>query len=654
MELKNIKGIGDKTLLLLKDKGITDIPSLIYTIPHSYVSYKLTAFDYYDEMNVPAVVIEEVRLQKLKTATKVSFRASIEGVVFNVVAFNMVYLKNVLKVGSEIVIVGTYDSEFKTITATKVFLKREYKEGVIPEYNIEGITNPHFQKIVLEALNSYTPRDNIIPTEYFAKYGYKSGRELILNIHSPKTIEEANEAIKTLKYYELLVFSLKISIIRKNIEDEKKEPKNPDLDKVKSFISSIPFELTDDQKLCVNDIYKEFKSTHPMNMLLEGDVGSGKTIVSIISAYAAYTSGYQSLIMAPTEALALQHYETFNKYLSSFGVRVELLTSSTKDKDRKAILSYLKTNDIHVIIGTHSLLNDEVEFNNLGFIVCDEQHKFGVEQRKIVREKGNKPDVLYMSATPIPRTLSLTIYGDMTLKTIHTMPSNRKRIITKIHTYKDYMDVLNFVKSEIDEGRQAYFVSPIIDENGSTDMTSVIRVKNDLETYFKGYRIGLLHGKLTSEEKEDILNKFKNGEIDILSSTTVIEVGINNPNASVMVIIDANNFGLSTLHQLRGRVGRGSDTGYCFLMINKIEAYDKLKILEETQDGFLISEEDLRLRGPGDFLGTEQSGKLKFRFADIFTDKNILSNALKDAKELMNDETVVSYYSKHLYSDNFD
>ena len=654
MELKNIRGIGDKTLLLLKEKGITDIPSLIYTIPHSYVSYKLTSFDYYDEMNVPAVVIEEVRLQKLKTATKVSFRVSIEGVVFNVVAFNMVYLKNVLKVGSEIVIVGTYDNEFKTITATKVFLKREYKEGVIPEYNIEGITNPHFQKIVLEALNSYTPRDNIIPTEYFTKYGYKSGRELILNIHSPKTIEEANEAIKTLKYYELLVFSLKISIIRKNIEDEKKEPKNPDLDKVKSFISSIPFELTDDQKSCVNDIYKEFKSTHPMNMLLEGDVGSGKTIVSIISAYAAYTAGYQSLIMAPTEALALQHYETFNKYLSSFGVRVELLTSSTKDKDRKIILSYLKTNDIHVIIGTHSLLNDEVEFNNLGFIVCDEQHKFGVEQRKIVREKGNKPDVLYMSATPIPRTLSLTIYGDMTLKTIHTMPSNRKRIITKIHNYKDYMDVLNFVKSEIDEGRQAYFVSPIIDENGSTDMTSIIRVKNDLETYFKGYRIGLLHGKLTSEEKEDILNKFKNGEIDILSSTTVIEVGINNPNASVMVIIDANNFGLSTLHQLRGRVGRGSDAGYCFLMINKIEAYDKLKILEETQDGFLISEEDLRLRGPGDFLGTEQSGKLKFRFADIFTDKNILSNALKDAKELMNNETVVSYYSKHLYSDNFD
>lgn len=654
MELKNIRGIGDKTLILLKEKGITDIPSLIYTIPHSYVSYKLTDFDYYGEMNVPAVVIEEVRLQKLKTATKVSFRVSIEGVVFNVTAFNMVYLKNVLKIGSEIVIVGTYDNDFKTIIATKVFLKREYKEGVIPEYNIEGITNPHFQKIVLEALNSYTPRDNIIPTEYFNKYGYKSGRELILNIHNPKTIEEASEAIKTLKYYELLVFSLKISIIRKNIEEEKKEPKNPDLDMVKTFISSIPFELTDDQKSCVNDIYKEFKSTHPMNMLLEGDVGSGKTIVSIISSYAAYTAGYQTLIMAPTEALAYQHYETFNKYLSSFGVRVELLTSSTKDKDRKVILSYLKTNDIHVIIGTHSLLNDEVVFNNLGFIVCDEQHKFGVEQRKIVREKGNKPDVLYMSATPIPRTLSLTIYGDMTLKTIHTMPSNRKRIITKIHTYKDYTDVLNFVKSEIDEGRQAYFVSPIIDENGSTDMTSVIRVKNDLETYFKGYKIGLLHGKLTSDEKEDILNKFKNGEIDILSSTTVIEVGINNPNASVMVIIDANNFGLSTLHQLRGRVGRGSDTGYCFLMINKIEAYDKLKILEETQDGFLISEEDLRLRGPGDFLGTEQSGKLKFRFADIFEDKYILNNALKDAKELMNNETVVSYYSKHLYSDNFD
>ena len=654
MELKNIRGIGDKTLKLLESKGIVDIPSLIYTIPKGYVSYNLTGFEYYKEMNVSCVVIEEVRLQKLKTATKISFRVSIEGAVFNVTAFNMTYLKNVLKVGSEIVVVGTYDNDFKTIVATKVFLKKEYKEGIVPEYNIDGITNPHFQKIVLEALNYYTPKDNIIPQEYFLKYGYKSGKELIENIHNPKTINDAIDAEKTLKYYELLVFSLKMGIIRKSIEEEIKTPKNPDISKVKDFISSIPFELTDDQKSCVNDIYKAFKSNHPMNMLLEGDVGSGKTIVSIISSYAAYTSGYQSLVIAPTEALAFQHYETFKNYFKNFDVNTELLTSSTSIKNRKTILSNLKSHSIDIIIGTHSLLNDEVEFDNLGFIVCDEQHKFGVEQRKIIREKGNKPDVLYMSATPIPRTLSLTLFGDMTLKTIHTLPTNRKKIITKIHTYKEYLDVLSFVKSEIDDGRQAYFVSPIIDDNGMVDMTSVVRVKNDLESYFKGYRIGLLHGRLTSEEKEDILNKFKNKEIDILSSTTVVEVGINNPNASVMVIIDANNFGLSTLHQLRGRVGRGTDTGYCFLMINKKEAYDKLKILEETQDGFLISEEDLRLRGPGDYLGTEQSGKLKFRFAYIFNDKQIFNNATKDAKELLNNNDVVEYYSSRLYSDNFD
>ena len=654
MKLTDIKGIGQKTLEILKTQGITDIPSLLYTIPKNYTEYKITPFMYEGEMNVEALVTEEVHLQKLKNATKVSFRVAIEGIPMNVVMFNMVYLKNVLKVGMEIVIVGTYDKDYKTINATKIFKKEEFKEGIIPEYNIEGITNSHFQKIEIEALKQYEEKNNIIPRSYFERHGFTSGKELLEKIHNPKSTTDTLIAINSMKYYELLIFSIKMGLIRKSINEERKIPKDVDLSMTKSFRTMIPFELTQDQKNVLNDIYLAFKNPHPMNMLLEGEVGSGKSIVAIISAYMAYTAGYQSLVIVPTEALAFQHLDTFSEYLEKWGLSVSLLTSSVSTKERNNILEKLRNGKINVIIGTHSLLNEEVQFKNLGFVVCDEQHKFGVEQRKILREKGNNPDVLYMTATPIPRTLSLTLFGDMQLEAIHQLPSGRKKIKTEICGYKQYKKVLEWVRSEIDDGRQAYFVTPMIEE-GNEDRTSVFKVKQDLDAYFNGYKIGLLHGKMSSEEKEAAINDFMTKKTDILVSTTVIEVGINNTNASVMVIIDANNFGLSTLHQLRGRVGRGSDMGYCFLMVASKEAREKLSILEETQDGFLISEEDLRQRGPGDFLGTEQSGSLKFHYADIFDDKDILDIAIKDANELIssNDE-VSSYYSKRLYSDNFD
>lgn len=652
MELKNIKGIGDKTLKILKSEGIDDIQSLLYLVPKNYIQYHLTDFDMLNEMNLKCIVSEAPEIQRLKKVIKVSFKVAYEGLIINAVAFNMTFLKNTLKVGDEIVLVGKYDQDFKSIQVTKVFKEREYKEGIIPEYNIEGINNSNYQKIVLEALKFYEPKNSLIPEEYYLKYGYKTGIELFKSIHSPLSIAEANKAIEALKYYELLSFSIRMSIIRSNIEKEVKVPKKPDLEKVKEFIKSIPFELTQDQKNAVNTIFSDMKLNHPMSTLLEGDVGSGKTIIAIISIYAAITSGSQALVMAPTEVLSFQHFENFKSYFKDYNVRVECLTSSTKTKERETILKGLKNGDIDVIIGTHSLLNNEVVFKNLGFVVCDEQHKFGVEQRKIIREKGNNPDVLYMTATPIPRTLSLTLFNDMKLVSVKTMPKNRKSIITKIHTYKEYLKVLEFVESELKEGRQAYFVSPLIEDD--SENSNVLKVKSDLESYFKNYKIGLLHGKMTSEEKEDVINKFMNHEIDILSSTTVIEVGINNPNASIMVILDASSFGLSSLHQLRGRVGRGSDTGYCFLLVSKSEQIDKLKILEETQDGFLISEEDLRLRGPGDFLGVNQSGKLNFRFADFVKDKKILENAINDAKELIKNYNVYTYYNSHLYSDKFD
>ena len=656
MELKKISGVGPKVYNILLEKGITDVKSLIYTFPSKYSIYKLTGFLYEGTMNARATVIDEPQMRKLSKNTIITFNTIIDDLSYKVSVFNMVYLSKTLHIGSEIVIIGEYNKDYKEINASKIVNLKDFKEGIYPEYNIEGIANANFNKIVNNAIEYYEKKDELIPSSYYQKYGYKTGKELLKDIHNPKSEEDIKNSINALKYYELLSFSIKLELMRLKQTELKKEPKKYDLEKIKSFIYlGIHFELTDDQKKAVNDICKYLSSNIPMNMLLEGDVGSGKTIVALISAYAVKTASYQSLIMVPTEALAAQHYKTFTSYLSDFDTNVALLTSSTKTKERREILESLKNGDIDIIIGTHSLISDEVVFKNLGFVVCDEQHKFGVEQRKKIREKGNNPDCLYMTATPIPRTLALTFFNDMVLEQIRTIPSSRKSVKTFAHTYKDYLKVLDFVKSEISDGRQAYFVASCIEDDQESSYVSVIKMRDDLLKYYgNDIRIGLLHGKLTQEEKNKVLNDFMEGGIDILASTTVIEVGIDNPNASVMVIIDANKFGLSTLHQLRGRVGRGSFEGYSFLMVDNKESLERIKILEETQDGFLISEQDLRDRGPGDFLGTEQSGMLKFNYANIFRDVNILNNAKKDAKELINIKNIKEFYNKKLISDNFD
>ncbi|MCB9498336.1 MAG: ATP-dependent DNA helicase RecG [Bacillales bacterium] len=656
MKIDDIKGVGPKIKEIFKEKGIVDIPSLLYTIPSSYLEFRLTGFSYTSDFNAEAILIDEVSIRKLQNKTKVSFSVMINNLKFEVVSFNTMYLKKILSIGSEVVLCGRYSNEYRAIIASKVFLKEDYKEGIVPEYRIEGISDLHMQKIMMEAINYYEPREMTISENYFHKYGFDTGRSLILSIHHPESTEEANKAIEALKYYELLSFCLKMALIRKNLSSLRKTPKKYDIKAVKDFISlSIHFDFTEDQKNAVNEIFKYLQSEVPLNMLLQGDTGSGKTIVSIVAAYAVYTAGYQSLLMVPTETLAYQHYKTFSSYLSMFGVNVSLLTASASGKERNKILNDLNNGDCDIVIGTHSLLSDEVKFKKLGFIICDEQHKFGVEQRKVIREKSENPDVLYMTATPIPRTLALTAFKDMNILTIRSMPKGRKKIITKIYDYKNYLKVLDFVKSEIEDHHQAYFVAPSIEDNEELSLNGVLKIKNDLEKYYSQFKIGLLHGRLSEDEKEKVLMSFLNHEIDILVSTSVIEVGIDAKAATVMVVIDADRFGLSQLHQLRGRVGRSEDSGYCFLMVKSVEKPEKLSILEETQDGFLISEQDLKDRGPGDFLGVSQSGLLKFRFADLEKDKDILQNAVKDADEIIqNDEKTVSFYQNHLYSDNFD
>ena len=653
MNLTDLKGVGEKLNKTLKDKGITNIKSLLYTFPKGYDVYKISGFNKDMPFMANAVITSECKETKGSTFTRITFEVMIDDLIYSCVCFNMKYLVKMLKIGKEVVISGKYQKDFNSILIDKVIDKSQYKDGIYPLYNIDGVSNLTLNKIIKEAFKYYVERESVIPSFYFEKYGYKTGKDLYLGIHFPKTIEDIERAKASLKYSELLSFMIKMEITRSKMKSFKKNPIKYDILEIRKFVKeNVSFKLTTDQVNAINEIFKYFNSDTPMNMLLEGDVGSGKTIVAIIASFAIYTSNKKTMVLAPTEALAFQHYNTFKEFFKNTNCKIEVLTSSISSKGRKELIEKINNDEVDILIGTHSLLNDEISLNNLGFVVCDEQHKFGVKQRNKIREKGNNPDCLYMTATPIPRTLALTIFNDMKLVSIKSMPSDRKKTKTYVHTYKDYKKVLEFVESEIKDKRQAYFVASCIEENGQSELVSVNRIKDDLVKFFKGkYRIGLLHGKMDSKEKDEVISLFMNKELDILVSTTVIEVGINNPNASIMVVIDAHQFGLSTLHQLRGRVGRGSDQGYAFLMVNNKEYIDKLKILEETNDGFIISEEDLRQRGPGDFLGENQSGLLKFKFANIFYDKRILNDAINDAKILVRDYNVYSFFEKKLESD---
>ena len=408
--------------------------------------------------------------------------------------------------------------------------------------------------------------------------------------------------------------------------------KDIDIIKINEFINGLPFELTTHQKEALNDIFKDLKSNKRMNRLLEGDVGSGKTIVALISMYALYLSGYQSALMVPTEVLANQHYENFKNLLEGYNIEIALLTGSTKKSEKNKIYDRLKSGKINMVIGTHAIIEDDIKYNNLGLVITDEQHRFGVNQRNNLRNKGNMPDVLYMSATPIPRTYALTIYGDMDISIINTMPSGRKKIITKVFDNSDIKKVLVKIKQELDLGHQIYIVSPLI-EDSEEEMEDTKKLEKKFKLAFKNYNIGVMHGKLSPKEKNKVMDDFVNKKIDILISTTVIEVGVDVKNATMIVIFDAYKFGLATLHQLRGRVGRNSEQSYCVLMTNR--ETERLNIMENVSDGFTLAEEDLKLRGSGDLFGIKQSGDMSFKLANIQKDYELLIKAKADSEEVL-------------------
>ena len=642
LELENIEGIGPKTKELLNKIKIYDGNDLVYYYPYRYDIIKrsdISNLNDGDKIIIDGVIEGQPTVIFIsKSLKKMIFRISTKTMVLNVTIYNKNYIYQELKSGKEITIIGKYNKLKNTIIASDI------RFGLLPPsakiepiyYTTEGLSVKQISKLINSALSLDYEVKSLIPRYLEEKYNLVDKKTAVKNVHIPEDILSLKKARQRIKYEELFMYVLKINYLKKKInEDESAIERNIDKSKIDSFIKNLSFELTLDQDKAVNDIINDLMLKKRMNRLLQGDVGSGKTIVAFISMYANYLSGYQSALMAPTEILATQHYEEAKRLFSDYDINVALLTSSTSSKDKKAIYKGLEDGSISIVIGTQSLIQENVKYKSLGLVITDEQHRFGVNQRDTFKSKGISPDVLTMSATPIPRTYALTIYGDTDVSSIKSKPSGRKEVITLFKKEKDILDVLEMMKKELDIGHQIYVVAPMIDTEDDSEKESVYDLQDKMNKAFgKISKIGIIHGKLDSKDKDKVMKDFENNNINILISTTVIEVGVNVPNASMIVIFNANMFGLSTLHQLRGRVGRSDIQSYCLLIAKNPE--ERLKLMEKTNDGFEISEYDFQTRGEGDLFGTRQSGDLGFKMANIKKDFKMLLKAKSDADEFIN------------------
>lgn len=642
MALNDVRGIGPRSLVLLNKIGITTVDDLVTHYPFRYDILKrgsLTDTVDGDHIIIDGRIESSPILVRFKAGlNKMNFRLVTSSGVVGISIFNRAFLKSHLAVGTGVTVIGKFDKRKNVITASDIKLETlSAKIKIEPVYHLtSGLTNKNMSTYInMALLGNYKEITDFIPLEYQEKYNFVNKRTALNIVHNPPSLEKLEEAKNRLKYEELFSFMFKINYLK--MENKNKNSgikKEIDTKKVEDFIKTLPFELTTDQEKAVSDIVKDLASEGKMNRLLQGDVGSGKTIVSFLAIYANYLAGYQSALMAPTEILATQHYNNMKDIFKDTDINIALLTGSTSKKDKDKILTSLANNDIDVIIGTHSLIQEEVEYNNLGLVITDEQHRFGVNQRANLENKGKKPDTLYMSATPIPRTYALTIFGDMDVSTIKTRPKGRKKIHTVLKNEAEMKDVLAMMYEELKQDHQIYVIAPLIEESENSDLTNVNELKDKLTVAFGSkYKIGLVHGKMSTAAKDKVMNDFLLNKCQILISTTVIEVGVDVPNATMMVIFDANRFGLSTLHQLRGRVGRNDLQSHCVLISN--QDTERLHIMEKTIDGFEISEEDFKLRGHGDLFGTKQSGDMSFKIANIKNDYSILLRAREDSYQYL-------------------
>lgn len=648
MDIKNLHQVGEKTSKILNKLGIFTDDDLINYYPYRYNVYNFSNELIDNSTLIINVIIESNPIVSYikKNFNRLSFRARYNERIFNVVIFNRAYLKTNLTIGKNITIIGKYD--FKKNIFTSSDIKFNVTNGQIePVYHLtKGITNNLVSKLIKDNFNNIYIKDSL-PSNIISKYNLLSKKDALYNIHFPNDLKMVHYAKNRLIYEELFDFSFKMNYFKNQNIRKDKEPKNIDINKINEFKKLLPFSLTTDQDNAYNEIVQDMSSNKKMNRLLLGDVGSGKTVVAVGAIYANFIAGFESTLMAPTEVLATQHYFSIKKILDKFNVAVELITGSMSKKEKEAIYKRVQNKEIDLLIGTHSLLNENIIFNNLGLVITDEQHRFGVHQRFTLEDKSKCPDILYLSATPIPRTYAMTIYGDLDISYIKTKPTGRKDIITKVKKNSDIKEVLGLMLEQIKLGHQIYVVSPLVEEDESLNLTSINLLKEKLSLAFKNlFRIEIIHGKMKTTEKESIMNDFKNNQIKILIATTVIEVGIDVSNATMMVIFNAERFGLATLHQLRGRVGRSDLQSYCYLISDSDN--DRLKVMEESNDGFYISQKDFEMRGHGDLFGVKQHGDMSFKLANLKNDYNILLFANEDAKKFIDSK---EYLNNEYYKD---
>ncbi|EDT78355.1 ATP-dependent DNA helicase RecG [Clostridium perfringens] len=641
-----VKGVGPKLKERLNKVGIFTVLDLLLYFPRDYEflndDISLNG-DTSDEKAILKCKVQSygssIRTRNGKTLTTINFTYNNLKVIGK--WFNQPYIKRNFILGNEYNLMGKFKKVNNTLEVINPLIpcKEANKSEILPIYTLKnGLTNKILVKLINEILKNMIIKENL-PDEIVKKYKLISLDKAIRSIHFPAGRGELQSAINRLKFQELFTYSLKIIMMKAHIKKENSGISFKMSPLLKDLKESLPYTLTNAQSRTLREILLDQKRNIAMNRLVQGDVGSGKTLVALISMFNVYMNGYQTVLMAPTEILANQHYAEAKKYLDKFGVDIELLTGSTKEKEKKRIKEKIASGKEIMLIGTHALIQDDVELNNLGLVVTDEQHRFGVEQRSRLINKNKRADVLVMTATPIPRTLSLYLYSDLDISIIDELPPGRKPIDTMLVDMNQRMKAYNFALKEVEKGRQFYIVSPLIEENEKLNLNSVEKIYEELKNgIFKDVRIEILHGKMAGKDKDKIINTFKNGEIKGIISTTVIEVGVNVPNSTMMIIENAERFGLAQLHQLRGRVGRGEHKSYCILIANTKNDITRrrMEIMTESSDGFYIAEEDLKLRGAGEVFGMRQHGDEGFILANVVDDINILKCANHEAKLIVN------------------
>ncbi|MDL4974517.1 ATP-dependent DNA helicase RecG [Enterococcus faecalis] len=639
-----LPGVGPKRAENLQELGIATIEDLLTYYPFRYDDIQekdLSEIQDQEKVTLKGLVVSEAVVSRYGyKKSRLTFRMMQEHAVINVSFFNQPFLKDKVVLSEEIAVYGKWDAKRKSLNGMKILASKGDNEDFAPIYHVnKKVRQSTLVQLIRTAFEEYGSLiEEILPNDLLEKYRLMPRKEAMWAMHFPSNPEESHQAKRRVVFEEFFLFQLKMQGLKKQEKAEKNGLAiQYDVDRLKTFTQGLPFELTGAQKKVTNEICRDLRSPKHMQRLLQGDVGSGKTVVAAIALYATMTAGFQGALMVPTEILAQQHMESLQQLFDPLEVRTALLTGSTKTKERRLILEELANGEIDIVVGTHALIQQDVSFHQLGLVITDEQHRFGVNQRKILREKGLKPDVLFMTATPIPRTLAITAYGEMDVSIIDEMPAGRIPIETRWIRPPQLDTVLEWMEKELARGHQAYIICPLIEESEALDVKNATEIFEHMQSfYFPRYQVGLLHGKMKNQEKDDIMQEFKDNQLQLLVSTTVIEVGVNVPNATVMLIMDADRFGLAQLHQLRGRVGRGSSVSYCILVANpKNEmGVERMKIMTETTNGFVLSERDLELRGPGEVFGARQSGVPQFAVGDIVTDFNILEVARQEASAL--------------------